>query len=571
MVNNAKEQYLSKPWLRFYHQDVPHEVEIPDKSLVQLFDESADKYANRPAVIFYGNKISFKQLRDQVDRFAAALADLGIKKGDRVALYLLNSPQYIIAYFAALKAGGTVTPISPVYTSGEVKHQLADSEARTIVCQDILYDNVAKTGVKLDRVILTGIGEFLPAVKRIVGKSVMRKAFSELAVPAPKIDESEGFYQMQALIKKYPPNPPAVPIDPPTDLASLPYTGGTTAQPKGVMLTHRNLIACQTEINAAWPILEEGKEVVLAFLPFYHIYGQVVVMLNGIITGSTMVLFTTPDIDEILYAMEKYQATTFLGVPTFFEYLKNYEKTDRVNWKRLKMITCGADTLHETTVNDWHRRTGSQITEGYGMTETSGVSHVNPLNRAKTGSFGVPLPNVTGAVVDPDTNEFLPIGETGELILHGPNMMQGYWNRPEENAKTMLKIDGMTWMKTGDLVRMDEEGYFHFYDRKKDLIKFKGYSVFAREIEEVLYNHPQVKAAGVIGVPDPKVGQYIKANVVLHPEARGKVSEEDIVNFCKEKLAHYKVPRVVEFRGELPKTDVGKISRRELREEMEEV
>lgn len=565
-----KEQYLSKPWLQNYHKDVPPTVEFSDKSLVELFDESAQKYANNTAVIFYGNKISYKQLQDEIDRFATALSKLGVKKGDKVALYLLNSPQYVISYFAILKVGGTVTPISPVYTSSEVKHQLTDSEARTLVCQDILYDNIAKTGIKLDRVFLTGISDYLPTIRKMIGRSVLRKAFSELEVPTPQIDESEGFYRMKDLIKKTEPLPPKVDIDPAVDLASLPYTGGTTAQPKGVMLTHRNLIACQEQITTAWPILEEGKEVVLAFLPFYHIYGQVVVMLSTILDGGTMILFTTPDIDDILYSMEKYQASSFFGVPTFFEYLKEYEKTDRVNWKRLKMITCGADTLHKTTLEGWTKRTGSVITEGYGMTETSGVSHVNPLGGSRPGSFGLPLPNVTAAIIDPDTNEFMPVGETGEMILHGPNMMQGYWNRDEDNKKIFLDIDDMRFMKTGDLVRMEEDGFFVFYDRAKDLIKFKGYSVFAREIEEVLYKHPQIKAVGVIGVPDPKVGQYIKANVVLNPEARGKVSEEDIINYCKETLAHYKVPKIVEFRGELPKTDVGKISRRELREELDE-
>jgi len=565
-----KNQYLSKPWLKNYHPDVPAEAEVPEKSLNDLFDEAAQKYANHTAVIFYGKKISFKELKDEVDRFATALSKFGIKKGDKVALYLLNSPQYVISYFAILKAGGTVTPISPVYTSSEVKHQLTDSGARNLVCQDILYDNIAKTGIKMDRVFLTGISDYLPTIRRMIGRSVLRKAFSELEVPTPKIDEREGFYRLKDLIKKTEPNPPTVEIDPAVDLAVLPYTGGTTALPKGVMLSHRNLVACQSQVQASWPILEEGKEVVLAFLPFYHIYGQVVVMLNTMLTGGTMILFTTPDIDDILYSMEKYQASTFLGVPTFFEYLKEYEKTDRVNWKRLKLIICGADTLHTTTLEEWTRRTNSVITEGFGMTETSGVSHVNPMGSSKPGSFGLPLPNVTAAIIDPDTNEFLPVGETGEMILHGPNIMQGYWNRDEDNKKIFLDVDGKQFMKTGDLIRMDEEGYFIFYDRTKDLIKYKGYSVFAREIEEVLYKHPQVKAVGVIGVPDPKVGHYIKANVVLNPEARGKISEEDIINYCKETLAHYKVPRVCDFRGELPKTDVGKISRRELREEMDE-
>ena len=340
--------------------------------------------------------------------------------------------------------------------------------------------------------------------------------------------------------------------------------------PKGAVLTHYNLLACQMQTQAFWPIFEEGKEVVPAFLPFYHIYGQVVVMFNGLIQGWTLVLFTTPDLDDILSAIERYRATVFFGVPTLYEYLKDYNETERVNWKRLKIITSGADTLHESTVNDWERRTGAKILEGYGLTECSSVSHANPLGRPKIGSFGVPLPSVMAAIVHPETSEFLPPGETGELVIQGPNVMQGYWKQPEETRETLAEIDGEIWLRTGDLVRMDEEGYFHFYDRKKDLIKYKGYSVFARDIEEVLYQHPKVKAAGVLGVPDPKVGQIIKAVVVLQTEARGKISEEEIIEYCGERLAHYKVPKIVEFRGELPKTDVGKVSHRELREELEE-
>lgn len=307
----------------------------------------------------------------------------------------------------------------------------------------------------------------------------------------------------------------------------------------------------------------------MAFLPFFHIYGQVVVMLGGLAQGATLVLFTTPDIEEILSAMERHQASGFYGVPTLFEYLKEYEKTDRVNWKKLKLIACGADTLHESTVNAWEKRTGSKIFEGYGMTETTAVSHSTPLQRPKKGSFGVPLPNVKAGIMEHEGTEFLPVGEVGELILCGPNIMQGYWKRPDSTKESMLEIDGEVWLRTGDLVSMDEEGYFHFFDRKRDLIKYKGYSVFARHVEEVLYQHPQIKAAGVVGVPDPKVGNLIKAYVVLESEARGKISEEEVLEFCRQKLAHYKVPKIIEFRGELPKTDVGKVSRRELREESE--
>jgi long-chain acyl-CoA synthetase len=306
---------------------------------------------------------------------------------------------------------------------------------------------------------------------------------------------------------------------------------------------------------------------VLAFLPFFHIYGQVVIMLNSLCQGHLLVLFTSPDTEAIIAAMERYQATVFYGVPTLYEYLKDHKDTDKANWKRLKLILSGADTLHESTVNGWERRTGAKIIEGYGMSETAAISHINPLERPKTGSFGCPVELVDAAVINAETLEFAAPGETGELLLAGPNVMAGYWNRPTDTAKAFLERNGRRWLRTGDIVRMDEEGYFHFYDRSKDLIKFKGYSIFAKDVEDVLYGHPQVKAAGVIGVSDPSVGQRIKAIVVLQGDARGKVSADEIKAYCRQTLAEYKVPHIVEFRGELPKTDVGKISRRELRDE----
>jgi long-chain acyl-CoA synthetase len=566
---DARTSYYEKPWLRFYPAGVPETIEIPDKSLPQVFDEVAARYSGKDAIIFYGNKISYGKLKEDVDRFATALHGLGVGKGDKLALYLLNSPQFIVAYFGALKAGATLTPISPVYTSIEIKHQLQDSEANNIICQDFLYDNVERAGVKLKNVIITEIGEYLPASKRLLGKSILGR-YGKTEPMSPKVIESLGLHRFQNLLKKYPPNPPAIEINAREDIAVLPYTGGTTGMPKGAVLTHRNLIASQMQCRAFLPTLEEGKEVVPALLPFYHIYGQVVVMLNGLAMGATLVLFTTPDLDEVLDSMERYKATTFFSVPTAYQFLKDYDKTGRFNWKDLKIITSGADTLHESTIKEWERRTSSKIQEGYGLTECSAVSHLNPLGRSKIGSFGVPLPNVTAAVVNYETNEFVPTGEIGEMILHGPNIMEGYWNRPKDTQDVLIEIDGKTWLRTGDLVRMDDEGYFFFYDRKKDMIKYKGYSVFAREIEEVLHQHPQIKAAGVLGVPDPTVGQVVKAIVVLQPEARGKLSEEEITKYCAEKLAHYKVPKIVEFRGELPKTDVGKVSHRELREELEE-
>ena len=553
-LQGATEIYLSRPWLAHYEPGVPADVEVPLKTVPEAFDEATARAPERTAVVFYGRAITYRELREATDRLACALARLGLKKGERVALYLLNSPQFIIAYFAVLKCGAVVTPISPVYTSHEVRYQLEDSGARAIICQDILYEKVEKSGAKLDFAVLTSVNEYLPALKRLFSKKT--------EVPA-----APGLYWLQALLKSHPAEPPAVAIDPRLDLAALPYTGGTTGSPKGVMLTHYNLMAAQISGQAAFPKLEAGKEVILAFLPFFHIYGQVVIMLNAMIQGNLLVLFTSPDTEAILAAMERYQATVFYGVPTLYEYLKDHKDTGKANWRRLKLVLSGADTLHESTMQGWARRTGSQITEGYGMSETAASGHVNPIHRPKPGSFGCPVPSMHAAVLDAQTLEFVAAGTTGELVLSGPSVMQGYWNRPQENERAFVERAGRRWMRTGDLVRMDDEGYFHFYDRSKDLIKYKGHSVFAKDVEDVLYGHPQIKAAGVVGVPDPAVGQRIKAIVVLQGDARGKVSEDEVKAFCRERLAEYKVPHVVEFRGELPKTDVGKVSRRELREE----
>jgi long-chain acyl-CoA synthetase len=549
---SAIDTYLARPWLAHYAPGVPQGIEVAAKSVHQAFDEATERMPERPAVVFYGRSLSYGELRDATDRLANALASLGVKKGERVALYLLNSPQFIIAYFAALKCGATVTPISPIYTSHEVRYQLEDSGARTMVCQDILYEKVQKSGAALDLAIVTNVNEYLPAVKRLFGRKT---------AVAGKV------HWLQDLIRKHPAQAPQVAIDPQKDLAALPYTGGTTGHPKGVMLTHRNLVAAQAMGSAAFSVFEPGKEVILAFLPFFHIYGQVVIMLNGLCQGNLLVLFTSPDTEAILEAMERYRATVFYGVPTLYEYLKDHKDTNKTDWRRLKLVLSGADTLHDSTMKAWARRTGSSIIEGYGLSETCATSHVNPLHRPKSGSFGCPIPGMQAAVLDGETLEFVPPGQTGELVLGGPNVMQGYWQRPEETARAFVDRAGVRWMRTGDIVRMDEEGYFHFFDRSKDLIKFKGYSIFAKDVEDVLYGHPQVKAAGVIGVPDPAVGQRIKAIVVLQGDARGKVSEEEIKGYCRQQLAEYKVPHIVEFRGELPKTDVGKVSRRELREE----
>jgi len=566
--DDNKALYESRPWTKWYAEGVAPDVEIEEKSVVDTFNENTERWKDKTAVVYYGRKMSYRELRDQADRFAAALYDLGIKKGDRVALVLLNSPQFIIAFMGALKAGATITAISPVYVSPEIKYQLEDSGARMIVCQDILYDNVEKSGVKLDAVILSSVTEYLPSFKRFLGSSVLRAVYQKMAAPPVEIYEKEGVYRFQDLIKKYPPNPPDIKFDIKEDLVTLPYTGGTTGKPKGAMITHYNFAAARQLASKFWgDIVQEGKEVVVAYLPFYHIYGQAVVMLGGLNEGYTLVLLTTPNPDDILDVISNYKATIFYSVPALYEYLREYEKTSRVNWKSIKVLISGADALLEDTARGWEKRTGARIHEGWGMTETTSVGIVNPYGKAKIGSFGVPMPGTVAGIVEPEGTKFLPVGEIGELVCKGPNVIKGYWGQPEHTKEVFVEMDGETWLRTGDLARMDEDGYFYFYDRKKDMIKYKGLQVFAREVEEVITSHPQVKEAGVIGVPDPEVGERVKAIVVLESEARGRVSEEEIMKYCSGKLASYMCPKIVEFRGEVPKTDIGKVSRRELREE----
>ncbi len=569
-MTTNKAKYEARPWLKFYLEGVPSDIEIPEESVVDNFNRITEKWKGKTALVFYGRKISYGELRDHVDRFATALCDLGIKKGDKIALFLLNSPQFVIAYLGGLKAGAILTGISPVYVSPEIKHQIEDSGATSIVCQDILYDAVEKADVKLDRVILTNVAEYLPKFKKMMGQSVLRAVYQKMSAPPAEIFEREGFYQFEDLIKSHRPEPPKIEFNIREDLVTLSYTGGTTGLPKGAMITHYNFSAARALGQIFWgDIMKEGEETLLAYLPFYHIYGQAIIMMGGLSQGYTLVIFTTPDLDDILNAIERYKASIFYGLPSLFEALRDYHRTDRVNWKRIKAIISGADSLLEDTSRGWDQRTGAPIHEGWGMTETTSLGIVNPLGRPKLGSFGIPMCNTMAGIVDPDGTEFLPVGETGELVVKGPQLAKGYWKREKETKEMFVNIDGETWLRTGDLAKMDEDGYFYFYDRKRDLIKYKGLSIFARDIEEVLAAHPKVKEAGVIGVPDPDVGEKIKAIVVLETEARGKVSEEEIMKYCAENLAHYKVPKIVEFRGEVPKTDVGKVSRRELREEEE--
>jgi len=562
--DKALAEYEKRPWTKWYAEGCSADTEIPeDKSIVDMIDEANEKWGNSVSTIFYGNKIKGKEIREQSLRFAAALHDLGVRKGDRVAILLPNCPQFMIAFFGVLRIGAVASALSPLYSPREIEHQLNDSGSKIIVVLDLLYENVERVWDKtgLEKAIVTSIDEYLPGRGRLFSR-VRGKTLSV------EVGNRPGVLAFQDLLNKHPPNPPKVEINPKEDLAALPYTGGTTGMPKGAMITHHNIVAVQEEMRAMFPDIEDGKEVTVALLPFYHIYGQSVLMLTGAIRGGTGILFARPDLEDIIAAMEQYKATLFYGVPTLYKYFTDLKRARRFNWKKLKYIFCGADTLHEEVKRDWNKFMGNEIREGYGMTETSAVTHTNPPGRNKPGSFGVPLPNTHAAICKLDKVEFLPPGEEGELVVSGPQVMKGYWNRPEANKESYFEAGGRVWFRTGDIVEMDEEGYFHFVERTKDLIKYKGLSVYAHEIEEVLYDHPKIKEAAVIGVPEAAVGEKVKAIVVPKLDYRGKLTEEEVTNWCKEKLAPYKVPKIIEFRGEVPKTDAFKVDHKKLRAEL---
>lgn len=559
----ALSEYEKKPWRKSYPVGLSTEIEIPLRSIGKTFDEAAAKWKNKTAIIFYGRKFSYKELQEKVHRFANGLRHLGVKKGDRVGLLVLNSPDFIIAFHAIVMLGAICTPMSPVYSTPEIRSQLQDSRIDTLICQDLLWDKVARTDVKLGHVIFSNISDSLPMFKRMFGKSVLRAVYQKGAISSSAMPTGEGFHLFRDLVSNSSADPIQVEIDPKTDVAIQPYTGGTTGQPKGVMTTHHNLLSVDMAMNAFYPF-EDGGERIISYMPYYHIGGLLWGVIIAVMRGWTQVILTTPQIDDILNAIVDYKITWFGGAPSMYEMLKNHEKTDMVEWHKLKLCSTGADALHESTAQAWKARTGVTLQNWWGATELV-AGTCTPLQGAKPNSIGIPLPNFEVAVLDPIQDTFLPVGEIGEICVIGPGTLKGYWNHPEALAENCAVINGKIWFRSGDLGQMDGDGHFYIYDRKKDLIKYKGLRIHSREVEEVINMHPQIKEAGVIGVDDVKVGQIVTAFVVLEKDARGKLSEADIMAYCKEHLADYKVPKVITFLGELPKTDVGKVSRRELK------
>lgn len=549
-----------KSWLNFWPEEVPRTIKYPAVPLYDLLRRTAEKYPNQTAMIFQDNKITYRELDVLSNKFAAALHEMGVGKGDKVALFLPNTPQFVISYYGILKAGAIVTAVSPLFKERELEFQLSNSEAETAVVLDLFYPHVKKVRDKtrLKMIIVTSIGEYLPKLKRVLG-TLLKK------VPKLKVAPEPGVFFFQDLLARYPPRPPEVEIAPKEDLAALQYTGGTTGIPKGAMLTHHNLVSNAVACKE-WLRAREAEEVVLTVLPLFHIYGMTTSMNAPIYFASPMVLLPRFEPQEVLKIIEKHGVTVFCGVPTMYAVLVTQPDIAKYDLTSIRFCISGAAPLPPEVQRRFMELTGGVLVEGYGLTESSPVTHCNPLDptmkTVKIGSIGLPWPDTDAKIVDTETGKKkLRPGEVGEVALKGPQVMKGYWKMPEETQAVLRK----GWLYTGDIGRMDEDGYFYITDRKKDLLKYKGYSVYPREVEDAIYEHPAVKLCAVVGKPDPVAGEVPKAFVVLKEGTTA--TEKEIMDFVKEQIAPYKRVREVEFRKELPVTLVGKVLRRVLREE----
>ena len=555
-----------KPWLAHYDKGVPHTVEIPNAPLFHFLEESARKYPDRACTIFKGAVITFKEMNELTDRMAAALVDMGVKRGDRVGIFMPNTPQFVIAYYGILKAGGAVVATNPLYTPPEIEHQASDAGIEVMFVMTNFYKTIKKAQpkTKIKKLIVTNLKETLPPLTRLLFTLTREKKGGFRIEGGLK----EGEVWMQDLLNKYKDAPrPKVEVDP-DDTALFQYSGGTTGVSKGAVASHGNVVANTLQLRGWFVNLDEGKEVFLMGIPLFHVYGMVAGMNLSMATGSTMVMVpNVRDLKDVMDNIAKYRCTIFPGVPALYNGINNHPdvKGHKYDLSSIKACISGSAALMRETKEQFETLTGGKVFEGYGLSEAPTGTHCNPLlGINKTGSIGMPLPNMECRVVSLDDGETdLPQGEIGELLLHGPQVMKGYHNMPTETSNSLRKDkDGKTWLYTGDIVRMDEDGYFYIVDRKKELIKPGGFQVWPREVEEAIASHPKVLEVGVGGIPDPNRGETVKAWVVLKPGEELSVAE--LKAHCKEQLAPYKVPTHFEFRNELPKTTVGKILRREL-------
>ncbi|WRP08874.1 long-chain-fatty-acid--CoA ligase [Rossellomorea aquimaris] len=552
---------MNKPWFAEYPAEIPTELDLTEKPLQSYLTEAATLYSSKVAIQFMGKELTYTELHESALKFAHYLKTLGIKKDDRVAIMLPNTPQSVIAYYGILYAGGIVVQTNPLYMEREIEYQMKDSGAKVMLTLDILYPRVSKVmkNTELEHIIVTAIKDYLPFPKNLIYPFIQKKQYGIVV----RVDHSGQNHLFTEIMKTAKPESIDQAFDFDNDVALLQYTGGTTGFPKGVMLTHKNLVANASMCDAWLYKCKKGEERVLGILPFFHVYGMTAVMILSVMQGYKMILLPKFDPETTLKTIQKQKPTLFPGAPTIYIGLLNHPELKNYDLSSIDSCLSGSAPLPVEVQQQFEDVTGGKLVEGYGLTESSPVTHSNFLwdkERIK-GSVGVPWPSTDAAIFSLETGEPLPPNEMGEIVVKGPQVMKGYWNRPEETDQTLR--DG--WLLTGDLGYMDERGYFYVVDRKKDMIIAGGFNIYPREIEEVLYEHPAIQEVVAAGVPDEYRGETVKAYVVLK---EGEVlTEEELNEFARKYLAAYKVPRIYEFRKELPKTAVGKILRRALVDE----
>jgi long-chain acyl-CoA synthetase len=554
-----------RPWLNSYDEGVPKSIDYPEIPLYEFLSEAAKKYPESACTIFKGAQISYPEMEEITDRLAAGLASIGVKKGDRVGIFMPNTPQFMMAFFAVLKLGAIVVAVNPLYSPREIEHQTNDAGIEVMLVMSNFYNLIKevqpKTNIRI--VVVTNIKETLPSILAFLFTLTKEKKGGF------RIELAEGDHWMQDLINNHQPEDrPRVEVSP-DDNALYQYSGGTTGLSKGAIAMHRNLVANVIQIRSWMVEAKDGQETVLMAIPLFHVYGLVAGMLFGIYTGSALVMIPNPrDLDDLLNNAQKYKTTIFPGVPTLYNAINNHPDVQggKYDLSSIKACISGSAPLMRETKEKFEAVTGGIVFEGYGLSEAPTASHCNPLlGENRTGSIGLPLPDVFCRIVSLDDEvSDLSTGEIGELVIKGPMVMKGYHNMPTETANTLRE----GWLYTADIARMDEDGYFYIVDRKKELIKPGGYQVWPREVEEVLTDNPKILEAGVAGIPDPYRGETVKAWVVVKPGET--LTEEEVKAWCSDNLAKFKVPSQVEFREELPKTTVGKILRRELVREHKE-
>lgn len=559
-----------KPWLKFYEKTVPQTLDYPEVPLDTLLTQAAQHYSDHIATNFVlkyilkgrftvGGKLTYHEFDELVNRFATALYQIGVRKGDRIGLMLPNSPHFLITFFAAMRLGAIIVNINPTYTSRELKHQLDDSGTETIVLLNLFWPRLREiqSSTNIKRTIVAHIFDTLPFPSNLLVKLSQRKEKDWVTVKP----EHDIFF-FGHLLEKYSPTPPQITVVP-DDVALLQYTGGTTGMPKAAMLTHRNMIANVTQVNAWLTDGQRGQEKMMSAIPFFHVYGLTVCMLLGIYLGGELIMVPNPrPIDNVMHIIQKEGATLFPGVPAMYIGIINHSHAQEYNLTSVRACISGSASLPMEVQERFGQLTGGRLVEGYGLTEAAPVTHCNPLyGTRKAGSIGIPIVDVDAKLIDLETGADLPFNtdQQGELCVRGPQVMQGYWECPEETASTIR--DG--WLHTGDICTMDEDGFFYVVDRKKDMIIAGGFKVLPRDVEEVLFMHSKVQEAVVAGIPHPERGDdTVKAFIVPRPDTQPTV--EEIQEFCRLHLAPYKVPREIDFRQEIPKTAVGKVLRRVL-------